>query len=172
MFPDNILTLTVPADGELGHVLEQQATQTVLNSQCPSSPTVCAGSSREITSLRKSTEGNDRVLFSEKTRASVEPVATAEINKRVKKSGAINKNSDKKELSAKVAKAKKTLQDDQRMVNKKFAEKIVDLEPGYGCKSCKFKTGLLLLAKTHALSCGAKKRKGGKGQRRERTLQK
>ena len=55
--------------------------------------------------------------------------------------------------------ARKTLQDDQNELNKKFKEKIVKHDFGFTCKDCTFAAGMLLKAKTHASTCGTKKRK-------------
>ena len=56
-------------------------------------------------------------------------------------------------------KARKTLRDDQKEVNKSFKDKIVEKDSGFSCKLCDFAAGMLLKAKTHAISCGKKKRK-------------
>ena len=59
-------------------------------------------------------------------------------------------------------KVRKTLLDDQRETNKKFNDKMEKNGSGYTCKLCGFATVILLKAKTHALSCGAKKKKPAK----------
>ena len=91
--------------------------------------------------------------------ASLKPKVGVATSKQVKGGKANTKDSAKKEIASKVSKAKRTLQDDQKNVNKKFAVKIMQSGLGYRCKSCTFQTGLLLRAKTHALSCGGKKKK-------------
>ena len=62
-------------------------------------------------------------------------------------------------VKAREKKCRRTLLEDQRETNKKFIEKIISHASGYTCKLCTFATGILLKAKTHALTCGKKKKK-------------
>ena len=76
-----------------------------------------------------------------------------------KKSFESKKRNNVEIIKNKEKRARKTLQEDQIEVSKKFHEKIIDHNPGFTCRLCKFSTGILLKAKTHAVSCGETRKK-------------
>ena len=80
-------------------------------------------------------------------------------NKQTKATKVDAKNKSKEETKSKDKKARQTLLDDQREVNKKYKEKIIEHTLGFSCKLCTFATGIELKAKTHAVSCGVKRKK-------------
>ena len=94
--------------------------------------------------------------------STAEARGTAENSVKVKDVSNVTKNLKKRTLEQNKNSSKrvrKTLREDQKEVNQKFHEKITKQNPGYTCKLCKFSTGILLKAKTHAVSCGTVKRK-------------
>lgn len=98
--------------------------------------------------------------------SSAEHLKQKEINTNVQEASKQLKNANAKRgkevTKAREKKARRTLLEDQREVNKKYSEKIIEQNLGYTCRMCDFATGIYLKAKTHAVSCGSKRKKSVK----------
>ena len=114
-----------------------------------SSPGTCPG-----TTLCSSPSSQADELKSKHLKRATNSVRTAVISN---KENVQSKQKD--DTKNREKKARRTLIDDQREVNKKFSDKIVEHSSGFTCKSCTFATGIRLIAKTHAVNCGKKKKK-------------
>ena len=76
-----------------------------------------------------------------------------QVNMETEQGDKIETTSKKEFKKIKEKKARRSLQEDKKEINRIFNEKISSLSGGYTCRDCPFKHGNIWKAKTHAVNC-------------------